>query len=259
MTIMATQMVATGAAPSKSPLRLSIATTEHEVRLAQELRFRIFNLELGEGLKASAQTGRDADPFDKVCNHILIWDDNAVIGTYRAQTGRMAAASGLGYYGSTEFDFGPFEPIRDKLVELGRACVDGKYRRDMRVLGLLWQGIADYAKNHGAKYLCGCSSLTSQDPAEGAAMYEELRRKHLAPVKFRTVPTPKFVCSMEKLGPKPKKIPKLLRAYLSLGATICGPPALDDEFKTIDFMTLLDLDDIKPVTWKRYFGKDLVR
>ncbi len=36
-------------------------------------------------------------------------------------------------------------------------------------------------------------------------------------------------------------MPKLLRAYLSLGAKICGPPALDREFKTIDFLTLLDL------------------
>jgi putative hemolysin len=32
-----------------------------------------------------------------------------------------------------------------------------------------------------------------------------------------------------------------LRAYLSLGAKICGPPALDRQFKTIDFLTLLDI------------------
>ena len=37
------------------------------------------------------------------------------------------------------------------------------------------------------------------------------------------------------------KIPKLLAAYLALGASICGPPAIDREFKTIDFLTLADL------------------
>jgi putative hemolysin len=35
--------------------------------------------------------------------------------------------------------------------------------------------------------------------------------------------------------------PKLMRAYLSIGAKICGPPAIDHEFGTIDFLTLLDL------------------
>ena len=37
------------------------------------------------------------------------------------------------------------------------------------------------------------------------------------------------------------KVPKLLRAYLAVGAKICGPPAIDREFKTIDFLTLMDL------------------
>src|SRR6202012_5713025 len=32
---------------------------------------------------------------------------------------------------------------------------------------------------------------------------------------------------------------KLLRAYLAIGAKICGPPAIDREFGTIDFLTLL--------------------
>ena len=34
---------------------------------------------------------------------------------------------------------------------------------------------------------------------------------------------------------------RLLRAYLAIGAWICGPPAIDREFGTIDFLTLLDL------------------
>jgi putative hemolysin len=38
----------------------------------------------------------------------------------------------------------------------------------------------------------------------------------------------------------------LLRAYLSLGAKICGPPALDTDFKTIDFLTFLDLEALAP-------------
>jgi len=50
------------------------------------------------------------------------------------------------------------------------------------------------------------------------------------------------------------KIPKLLRAYLTLGAKICGPPALDRNFKTIDFLTLLDLETLSELNWRRFFG-----
>jgi putative hemolysin len=33
----------------------------------------------------------------------------------------------------------------------------------------------------------------------------------------------------------------LLRAYLAIGAKICGPPAIDRDFGTIDFLTLLGI------------------
>lgn len=43
---------------------------------------------------------------------------------------------------------------------------------------------------------------------------------------------------------KTVKAPKLLRTYLELSAWICGPPAIDRDFRTIDFLTLLDLEQI---------------
>jgi len=46
--------------------------------------------------------------------------------------------------------------------------------------------------------------------------------------------------------------PKPLRAYLSLGANICGRPALDREFKTIDFLTLLDLESMSSCARSRF-------
>jgi putative hemolysin len=56
------------------------------------------------------------------------------------------------------------------------------------------------------------------------------------------------------LAEEPPKIPKLLRAYLSIGAKICGPPALDREFKTIDFLTLLDLESLPPSVRQRFLS-----
>jgi putative hemolysin len=44
----------------------------------------------------------------------------------------------------------------------------------------------------------------------------------------------------------------LLRAYLAIGARICGPPAIDREFRTIDFLTMLDLQTLHPRVAARF-------
>ena len=56
-------------------------------------------------------------------------------------------------------------------------------------------------------------------------------------------PRPGFTIPISAAIPETPRInpPRLLRAYLSIGAQICGEPAMDREFKTIDFLTLLDL------------------
>lgn len=231
--------------------RMRVAQNVSEIRAVQRLRFLVFNLELQEGLEESIMTGLDADPFDEVCDHLLVehLPSGETVGTYRLQTGTTAVAH-LGYYSEQEFDFRPFEPIRSELIELGRACVHREHRNSV-VLGLLWKGIAEYARQHGGRYLCGCSSLTSQDPAVGASAYSDLCRQHLAPVPWRTRPLAAFDCPLDSLAEESPKIPKLLRAYLTVGAKICGPPALDRRFKTIDFLTLLDLDLLPPLIRQR--------
>jgi len=237
-----------------SPYAIRMAQTNADVQTAQKLRFEVFNLELGEGLAHSFVTGRDADPFDAICNHLLVEETGTgeVVGTYRLQTGRMAAAN-RGYYSEQEFEFTPFEPLRGELIELGRACVHQQHR-NLVVLGLLWRGIADYARARGGRYLCGCSSITSQDPAVGASAYSDLCRKHLAVPGLRTRPTPALECPLDQLAEEAPKIPKLLRAYLSIGAKICGPPALDRQFKTIDFLTLLDVQAMPALVRAKFLG-----
>jgi putative hemolysin len=232
-----------------------LAATAADIQAAQALRFTVFNLELNEGLSESYATGLDADPFDAVCDHLLVehLETRQIVGTYRLQTGENAAKN-LGYYSAQEFAFSAFEPMRSEIIELGRACVHRQHR-NLVVLGLLWKGIADYAQARGARYLIGCSSLTSQDAAVGASAYTELcRKKHLAAFPWRTQPTRAFECPLDQLAEEPVPIPKLLRAYLTLGAKICGAPALDRQFGTIDFLTLLDLESLSPAARARFLG-----
>ena len=218
-----------------------IARAPADVAAAQALRFAVFNLELDEGLPDSYSTGMDADPFDAVCDHLIVEDTHTatVVGTYRMQTGARAG-SALGYYSEQEFDFSPFEHSRAQILELGRACVHRQHR-NFAVLNLLWKGIATYAQERGARYLMGCSSLTSQDCALGTAVYRRLLPNR-APPDWQTRPQARWACPIEEGYLARPEIPRLLSAYLALGAAICGPPAIDRTFGTIDFLTWLDID-----------------
>ena len=242
--------------------RLRLAETAEDRDAACRLRFKVFNIELGEGLESSYRTGLDTDRFDPICEHLLVEDkleDNRsrrIVGTYRMQSGSTAEGN-LGYYSEQEFNFAPYEPLRPGILELGRASIDREHRTP-EVLTLLWRGIAQYANDMGLRYLLGCSSINSREPAEGWQLYRQLEHYRVSP-EFETVPTAAYACPVEQEGAHaqpppcppdlnpdsssqaPTKVPKLLKTYLAIGARIGGPPAWDREFGTIDFLTLLDL------------------
>ncbi len=239
--------------------RVRLAQTVEDRDAACRLRFKVFNIEMGEGLESSYQTGLDTDQFDLFCEHLLVEEKatHRIVGTYRMQSGETAARN-LGYYSEQEFHFGPYEPLRPGILELGRASIDREHRTP-EVLTLLWRGIAQYATDMGLRYLIGCSSLNSQDPCEGWQMYRQLDHYRVLP-EFATEPTHAFACPTEQEGAYPQplpdspnaplptlpKVPRLLRTYLAIGARICAPPAWDRAFGTIDFLTLLDLKMLSP-------------
>jgi putative hemolysin len=256
---------------SSTPLfQLSFAQTVGDLIECQRLRYLVFNCELGGGLKNSEQSGFDRDHFDLICDHIMVRDATSgqLVGTYRMQTGYRAKGN-LGYYSSSLFDLAPFEPIRGELLELGRACVHSDHR-NRTVLAMLWKGIAQYAELCNARYLIGCSSLSSQNANEGFALYHALAGKHLAAPEFHvqpwhwcrcqsSAPESEFanvsapICDHPPHQTTPPGLPRLFRAYLDISARLCGPPAIDRDFKTIDFLTLVDLHSIPDRVRSRFF------
>lgn len=251
--------------------RLRLAESVEDRDAVCRLRFRVFNIELGEGLDSSYDTGLDTDEFDLFCEHLLVEDklSRRIVGTYRMQSG-LTAQRNLGYYSEREFGFAPYEALRPEILELGRASIDREHRTP-EVLTLLWRGIAQYATDKGLRYLIGCSSLNSQDAVEGWQMYGLLGNYRCAP-EFQTEVTQEFACPREhpvrdaqppadevsKLLPNEEqnavKVPKLLKTYLTIGARIAAPPAWDREFGTIDFLTLLDLRLISPSARNRFLA-----
>lgn len=236
--------------------RLRFAQSSEDLDQILQLRFRIFNLELGEGLDLAYVTQRDEDDFDSRFHHLMIEtrDGGEVVGTYRMQTAAMARANG-GFYSADEFDLGGIpEAVLTRSVELGRACVAREHRNG-RVLNLLWRGLACYLVHNQLTCLFGCCSLTSQDPRLGRVVMDRLARENRIDPEVRVVPLPHTTCAGgDQTGPAPEPhIPALFQSYLNLGARVWGPPAIDRAFKTIDFIVGLDITTVDPSVVKAFF------
>lgn len=243
---------------SEGRYRVRFVRNREELDEVLKLRFDVFNLELGEGLESSFQTGRDLDEYDLACHHLMVIEESSgnVVGTYRLQTGAMAAAA-KGFYSATEFDLShlPVEVLEDS-IELGRACIAKAYR-NTQVLFLLWKGLASYIAFNRKRFLFGCCSLTSQDPREGKLTMELLERDGYLHKRFRVSPNPDVECYPAKFfveAPFQVKLPRLFRTYLRFGAKVCGEPAIDRAFKTIDFFVLFDLFGMDRQTQQMFFG-----
>ncbi len=235
--------------------RVSLARTADDLIECQRLRYFVFNVELNEGLSSSDSSGLDVDRYDSFCDHLMVRDSESgrLAGTYRLQTG-LTALRYMGYYSETLFDLSVYEPIRHEVLELGRACVDMDFR-NMMVLHSLWKGIALYAERVKARYLVGCNSISSQDENYGSALYRSLKDNYLVEAPLRVMPQPGHACHATGKLIEVTRPPRLFRAYLDISAKVCGPPAIDHEFKTIDFLTLVDLVKLPERVRTRFFSE----
>lgn len=240
--------------------RLRFAASADDLAAVQRLRFEVFNRELGEGFAESWRTGLDADPWDPLFHHIVIehLPSDRVVGSYRLQTGPMAELFG-GHYSESEFDLRRLPPeVLGNAVEIGRACVEAGHRNG-RVIHLLWRGLAAYLLWNRQRYLFGCCSLPTRDTATGVAAWRQLKLEGFVSERYSVAPQREHAIEVRR-GPsrplEPGELPPLFQSYLNLGAEVCGPPALDDEFGTVDFFVLLDLERLAPRT-RQVFFRDL--
>lgn len=235
------------------------ARTEEEVDAALRLRFEVFNLELNEGLEASFITGRDEDKFDKTCHHLIVLEkeNEKVVGTYRVRTLEMAQ-SAFGFYSSTEFTIESFPlKILCQSLEIGRACI-ARENRNKKVLFLLWKGLAKYLTENRKRYLFGCCSIPSQDFTEGQKAYRQLVRDGFLHPDLHVSPREDYLATSDDFltedDGQDTKIPKLFETYLRIGAKICGEPVIDRNFKTIDFLVIVDTQNLPGKYFKMFFG-----
>ncbi len=227
-----------------------------EVTQAQKLRYEVFNLELGEGLPESERTELDQDKYDPQCSHLIIIHNpsGAVVGTYRMQ-GYQHAVEHEGFYSATEFDISQVPAqVLSKTMEVGRACIHADHRNN-RVLFLLWKGLTAFLLYNELRYLFGCCSLTSQKAAEGQQLMAQLRSENYVRADFCVAAKPGYECVAEPSGTA-LKTPKLFQSYLNYGAKVCSEPAIDRMFKTIDYLVILDIEELSDFSRRLFFPKE---
>ena len=245
-------------AAEPSPFQAVWATEQSEVRLAQQLRYRVFVDEMGARLSVpkGAPAGHDIDIFDDHCEHLLLrahgsdGEPGPVIGTYRVLTPAAAKRVG-GLYSETEFDLMRLRPLRARIVELGRSCVHPEWRSGGAILAL-WAALADFMQRNQLDSMVGCASVAMRDGGHVAAsLWEQLRQTHLAPIEWQV--RPRLPLPVEQLRRDlPVEAPPLIKGYLRCGAKVLGPPAWDPEFNTADLPMLMRLEDL-PERYRKHF------
>lgn len=247
-------------------LEVLLAQTSEHIAWAQELRYRVFVEEMGA--KASAETHaikRDSDAFDSVCDHLLVIDhstpkgQNPVVGTYRLLRRKVAQTFGR-FYSESEFDIRSIIAFDEggEVLELGRSCVDIRYRTRSS-MQLLWRGIGAYVARNNIQLMFGCASFNGIDTKQHLLALSYLHHYHLAPENLRSFALPSYAAAIDYLpkqavdtGKAIMAMPPLVKGYLRLGCYIGEGVAVDREYNCLDVCIILRTDKVGEKYATRY-------
>jgi len=150
-------------------LEVRLARNDVDLDAAQALRYRVFYDEMGAKPSLRCRSlMRDIDPYDEVCDHLLVIDlersgpdTPCVVGTYRLLRNSVAEEA-AGFYSEDEFNLGGLQYYPGEIMELGRSCINAAYRK-RGAMQLLWRGIAEYIYRHNIHVMFGCGSIHGTD------------------------------------------------------------------------------------------------
>lgn len=235
--------------PAQGRLRVALADSEAEVRESQRLRYKVFAEEQGATLH-NLEAGLDQDRFDPYCHHVIVRDNatDAVVASTRVLLDSDARRVG-GFYSESEFELDSILTTPGRIMEIGRTCVHPDYRRGA-VISMLWSGLASLLDVGQFQRMIGCASVPMHDGGSGAqATYAWLCRERLVSTEFKVSPR----LPLPALDVVPAALmPPLLKAYIRLGATICGEPCWDPDFNTADLLVVLDTANLHRRYVRRY-------
>ena len=256
MGIAARQERATTGSRSRGPrFELVVVSSQADLETCQRLRFAVFAEEMGADVEG-ADEGLDRDRYDDLAHHLMVRDavSGAAVATTRFLTPDTTDLHG-GSYAESEFDLTQIRAQGLSLIEVGRTCIHPDYRNGP-ALSLLWAGLARALLETEADGLSGCVSLPMG--ADGRYPYEVFATlasgPHMAAEHLRVhprVPVP----WADGMPATEVILPALLRAYLRLGAVVCGAPSWDVAFNVADLFVLLDRERVADRYARRFLRR----
>jgi putative hemolysin len=234
-------------------LVLRLARSEAEMIAAQRLRYRVFYEEMAATpIGTMAAEKRDFDRFDAICDHLLVLDSElgsgpeAVVGTYRLLRRSVAVRHG-DFYTAGEYDISKILAVKGELVELGRSCVDARYRSGATVQALL-RGLGAYADQYDIRIMFGCASLHGTDPKKLALPLSYIHHRLLAPEELRPRALDHLYVDMNLIAEDEidskeghASLPPLIKGYARAGCRFGSGAVIDEQFNTTDVCVMLDL------------------
>lgn len=225
----------------------------------------------------------DIDDNDKLYTHIVIADDEDIIGSYRVSTMKAIMRDNKlishvsNYYNIGDF----FYENSEKMMELGRSFIQKKYWTG-NYLDYLWYGIGEYVnRNPTIEYLYGSVSVGNNYSLEAKTYIKAFVDKWYADygndithvLEFQIDQANYDSFTKEMINEEAKKdlkilknkltdlgfyVPPLLKKYLDIteeGGAKIKATAYEPTFKASSFFLLLEINKLKELYKERYFKK----
>jgi len=226
------------------------------------MRYEVFYKEGGAIPDAkTAFTRRDADKFDKYCDHLIVIDHDwknkrgkvkpKIVGVYRLLRDDRAQEAG-GFYSAGEYDIAPLLARHSgkRILELGRSCVLETHR-SKRTIELLWRGLLAYIRAHKIDVLIGCASFPGVSPLAHAQALSYLAHYAGAQGEWKVkaksdLYLPMAMISKDALDAKQAKdaLSPLIKGYLRLGARFGDGAVVDIKFNTTDVFVVMPVAEM---------------
>ena len=256
---------------SMGSLEVRLAKNDCEIEAAQRLRYKVFYEEMGAlPDRVLAKSELDADKHDPRADHLIVFDrhisgslydglSSAVVGTYRLLQSHHLGSQ-HSFYTAQEFDISKLLNFPGKIMELGRSCVDSKYR-NRATLQLMWQGIASYIFCNDIDLMFGCASFPSPYPCKFRRPLDYLSTYHTAPAAICPRALPEYYINMncKTAAPQDKRsaiqeLPPLIKGYLRIGAQVGDGAVIDHQFNTTDVCIIVKTGDL-PARYSAHYKR----
>jgi len=234
------------------------ASNVHEIQAAQRLRYKVFTQEMG-GRVAKSSSGLDCDLFDDFCEHLIVLSvqTGEVIGTYRVLTPAQAQRIGSTHL-DTFFDLTRLRQYKDRMVEIGKGCVDPEHRNG-GVIMALWGELFKFMQRNKLDFMVGSTNIPmtqelSQSAKLAASIWTQVKREHLAPIELHI--RPRFPLPVDQLvADLTVELPSLIQAYLRLGAKVLGPPAWLVNSNSVELPMMMRSSELHSKYKKHFLGQ----